>query len=208
MNNANSARFRAQKISGPLQWLRVYKLYRSAFPRSERKPFSMIVKMCQRGKTDVWVLMDGCFFAGFATTINDESLILLDYLAVPGDSRGRGYGTAMLETLKAAYPGKGLFVEIESPFEDVPNRRERVCRRNFYIHGGFTPARVMAAVFGVKMELLCHNCHVDFPRYHAFYRDNYSPWAAGHILPEIHPEGDKNQTTKNGGSLHEIHPSV
>ena len=171
-----------------LSWLRVYILYRSAFPRSERKPFSMILKMHLRGKTDVWYCRRGNAFAGFATTINDENLILLDYLAVPKGSRGKGCGTAMLDALKAAYPGKGLFVEIESPFEDVPNREERMRRRQFYIRSGLMPVRVMAAVFGVKMELLCHNCHVDFERYHAFYHDNYSPWAADHILPETHPE--------------------
>ena len=46
----------------------------------------------------------------------------------------------------------------------------------------------MARVFGVKMELLRHACSVDFERYHAFYRENYSPWAADHIQSAEHPE--------------------
>lgn len=194
MNNQSKLRVHAQKISGPLNWLRVYMLYRAAFPRCERKPFSMIVKMRRRGKTDVWIYRHKNRFAGFATTINDENLILLDYLAVPEKQRGRGCGTAILSALKDAYPGCGLFVEIESPFEDVSDQVARMKRRQFYIHSGLLPVRVMASVFGVKMELMCYNCRVDFSRYHAFYRDNYSPWAAEHILPEVHPEADHNDT--------------
>lgn len=188
MNTMNPQRIRVEKISSPGQWLRVYLLYRAAFPRSERKPFGMILKMYRKGKTDVWCARDERGFAGFAATINDEALVLLDYLAVSKGKRGRGCGTAMLRALKDGYPGRGLFVEIESPFEDAPNREERMRRRQFYISCGMQPARVMAQVFGVKMELLCCNCSVDFARYHAFYRDNYSPWAADHILSAEHPE--------------------
>ena len=188
MNTMNPQCIRVEKISRPGQWLRVYLLYRAAFPRSERKPFGMILKMYKKGKTDVWCARDEHGFAGFAATINDEALILLDYLAVCRKKRGRGIGAAVLHALKDGYPGRGLFVEIESPFEDVPNREERMRRRQFYISCGMQPARVMAQVFGVKMELLCWKCSVSFERYHAFYRDNYSPWAADHILSAEHPE--------------------
>ena len=32
----------------------IFALYRSAFPASERKPFSVIVKMARRGRVDLW----------------------------------------------------------------------------------------------------------------------------------------------------------
>lgn len=187
MKASQKMRFRAQKISGPAQWLRVYLLYRAAFPRCERKPFRMIWSMHRRGKTDVWYCTDERGFAGFAATINADKLILLDYLAVPKRRQNRGNGTRILQALKAHYPDKGIFVEIESPYEDVPDRAARLRRKRFYIACGLTPSRVMASVFEVKMELLCWNCSVDFDGYHAFYRDHYSPWAAQHILREEYP---------------------
>lgn len=185
MQNAD---FRMCRISGFLQWLRVYRLYRSAFPRCERKPFRMIVSMRRKGKTDVWYCEHRGRFAGFATTINDEQLILLDYLAVESGMRGRGIGSQMLSVLKQAYAGRGLFAEIESPFEAGQDIRERRQRKHFYEANGMQPVGVMAGVFGVKMELLCWNCRVDFHRYHNFYRDNYSAWAADHIIEEAYPE--------------------
>ena len=171
-----------------MQWFRIYALYRAAFPGCERKPFRMIVTMARRGKTDVWYAESGGRFAGFASTINGESIILLDYLAVDKKRRGRGEGSRILQALKENYAGEGLFVEIESPFENVPDRRMRLRRKNFYMTNGFAPADVMADVFGVHMELLCFNCSMDFSSYHAFYRDNYSPWAAEHILRAQYPK--------------------
>ena len=73
----NPQRIRVEKISRPGQWLRVYLLYRTSFPRSERKPFGMILKMYRKGKTDVWCARDERGFAGFAATINDEAMTQL-----------------------------------------------------------------------------------------------------------------------------------
>ena len=177
--------FSVQRISAPLQWLQVYRLYRRAFPR---KSFRMILSMWRRGRTDVWYARSGRRFAGFASTINADTLILLDYLAVAKDLRGRKIGSGILHTLKESYGGRGIFVEIESAFEPGPDRGERMRRRRFYLRNGMQPLQVMAGVFGVKMELLGWNCRVDFPAYRAFYRDNYSAWAAGHITEEKYPQ--------------------
>jgi len=38
------------------------------------------------------------------------------------------------------------------------------------------------------MELLGKDCMLDYAAYHAFYRDNYSPWAAEHLAPLPYPE--------------------
>lgn len=144
--------------------------------------------MWRKGKTDVWYLCSSGRFAGFATTINDDDLILLDYLAVTEKMRGRGTGSFFLRRMQEHYAGKGIFVEIESEYESVPNRAERIRRKCFYTKNGMQPARVLASVFGVHMELLCWNCSMDFHRYHAFYHDNYSPWAAEHIIEAEYPD--------------------
>ncbi len=176
------------KRPGRLQWFRIRHLYRTAFPRYERKPFSIIKNMYLKGKTDVWYFEKNGGFHGFAATLNSEDTIMLDYLAVPRKLRGQGTGTAILRSLLEHYGDKALFVEIESMFEPADNTAERRARRNFYINNGLLPLGVMADVFGVKMELLGARCKLDFAAYHAFYHDNYSPWAASHIFKAEHPE--------------------
>jgi hypothetical protein len=90
--------------------------------------------------------------------------------------------------LQDIYAGQGFFVEIESPFEDVPDKQDRLRRRAFYRRCGLEPLAVMAVVFGVKMELLGRDCALDFDGYQTFYRENYSDYAAQHLEKAHHPE--------------------
>ena len=113
---------------------------------------------------------------------------MLDYFAVVPGQRSGGFGSALLRKLKELYPGKGLFVEIESVYEDVDNLEERQRRKQFYLKNGMRQMNVMASVFEVKMELLCSDCEVDFAGYHRFYHDNFNAWAASHITEAEHPE--------------------
>lgn len=175
-----------KKCAG-FDWLRIYKLYMAAFPASERKPFSLIVKMTRRGVSDAWGLWEGKHFRGLAITINGPKEILLDYYAISEDARGKGLGSAGLKCLAECYRGRGLFVEIESPYEPGPDRELRQRRKAFYLANGLVPMQVMLRLFGVKMELLGLGCRLDFDGYKNFYLDNYGPWAAGHIEPEVYP---------------------
>ncbi len=177
-----------KRAKSPLDRWQVYKLYRQAFPASERKPFSIIVKMSRDGRTDVWRILRQGRFCGFATTINSERLVMLDYLAIKKAARGGGAGTAALKLLLEQYAGRGFFVEIEEPFSPGADLETRQRRRAFYRACGLEPLRVMARVFGVPMELLGRNCNLDFAGYQAFYGDRYSPFAAGHLEEMEHPE--------------------
>ncbi|MBQ8238676.1 MAG: GNAT family N-acetyltransferase [Oscillospiraceae bacterium] len=167
--------------ANPIHWLRIWKLYLRAFPPAERKPFGVIVKMHRSGKTDVWCVERDGRFAGFATTVNGEELILLDYLAIEKRSRGQGIGSAAMAAMHRIYADKGFFVEIESTGEDAANREAREKRKRFYEAAGMKALGVEADVFGVRMELLGSRCALDFEGYRAFYRDHYSPWAAQHL---------------------------
>ena len=170
------------------RWMRVYKLYLTAFPRTERKPFGIIYKMYRKGKMDVWCLEEKGQFLGIAITINSEKRILIDYLAVSQKHRGSGVGTSALHALREKYAGKGVFLEIESIFDPCKNKEQRLKRRQFYLRCGMTPMHVMVNLFGVKMELLGFDCRIDYETYYAFYRDNLGTWVTKHIAPGIYPE--------------------
>ena len=165
-----------------LDWQRVYALYRRAFPRMERKPFSRIRRMQKAGRTDVWLAERDGRFAGLAATINGSGTILLDYFAVADKLRGQGVGSTFLRALLTKYEGHALFVEIEAADRDDPTG-EKARRKAFYLRNGLEEMHVTADLFGVRMELLGRGCTLDFDGYRAFYHDHYSPWAAEHALP-------------------------
>ena len=167
--------------ANPLDWLRIRLLYRRAFPRYERKPFRIIRTMHREGRTDVWLAEQDGHFAGLATTINGDGVILLDYLAVHEKRRGKGVGSAMLQGLLSLYEGRGLFVEIEAADQDDPTG-EKARRKAFYLRNGLSDMRVTVMLFGVRMELLGRGCKMDFDGYRDFYRTYYNAWAAEHVV--------------------------
>ncbi len=172
-----------EKPRGNRYWLKILALYLTAFPPAERKPFSIIRKMYHQGNADVWCILKDGKFAGFASTVNGDDLILLDYLAVCKACRGAGAGSAAMELLMAQYAEKGFFVEIESTKEDCTDLPIRKKRRHFYEAAGMVDLGVSAQVFGVKMDLLGIRCAMTFDNYRGFYHDHYSPWAAQHLEP-------------------------
>lgn len=170
-----------QKPQGLNDWLKLQRLYVNAFPSAERKPFSRIRQMFREGKADVWCILNDGRFAGLATTVNSDDLILIDYFAVAKRLRGRGIGRAAMECLLALYHDKGVFLEIESTDRPGLDQSQRMKRKEFYLSCGFEDLGVKAKVFGVYMELLGIRCRMDFAGYRAFYRDHYSGWAADHL---------------------------
>lgn len=171
------------KPKSPLQCLRIRRLYKEAFPRCERKPFSIIKAMAKKGKTDLWYFEDEGGFAGLCATINGSDDILIDYLAVARKRRGTGVGTRMLKSLLEYYSDYGVFLEIEELDDNAENSTERVRRREFYLRQGFEPMNTLVNLFGVNMELLGVRCKLDFDEYRAFYLNNYGKFAYDHITP-------------------------
>ena len=168
---------------GLFQWAQVYKLYQKAFPASEKKPFSIILKKYHEGKTHIWRFTREGKFAGLIITINGDEHILLDYLAVDEAQRGTGIGTEILSLMRQQYAGKGVFLEIESVYEECDNKDQRIRRKHFYEKCGMESMGVFVWLFGVKMELMGFGSKLTYGQYHSFYRDNYGSWAADHIKP-------------------------
>ena len=171
-----------------LQWLRIYRLYQSAFPRNEKKPFSMIRSMYKKRKSDVWYFEEDGKFVGLVITINGPDKVLLDYLAVHRKCRGQGVGSRLLCQIREQYAGKGVFLEIEQVKSSAANFEERKRRKRFYLSNGMTELGVFVELFGVDMELLGFDCAMTFEEYHDFYKDNYNEWAAKHVKPQKNKE--------------------
>ena len=172
--------FKPKKL---LQLIRLKGLYKRAFPIEERKPFSVITRMQRLGKSDVWYFEEDGAFLGLATTINGDDRVLIDYFAVSEKQRGKGNGGKMLRALIEHYSPKGVFLEIEIPYEDSENYSERIRRKSFYLRTGLTEMGTRAKLFGVDMELLGTGFSMTFDEYRSFYLENYGRFAYDNIKP-------------------------
>ena len=155
-------------------------LYEEAFPKSEKKPFEMILKGRKKGTYEIMAIEnEEGGFQGLAIIMRYGDLALLDYFAIHPMYRGTGVGSKALKALQKRYEGKKFLLEIESTIgaeatpeaaagpgeaEEAAIRRRR---KEFYLRGGMQPMDFLVNLFGVEMEIMTYDCSVTFEEYHS-----------------------------------------
>ncbi len=81
-------------------------LYEEAFPKSEKKPFGMILKGRKKGTYEIMAIEnEEGGFQGLAIIMRYGDLVLLDYFAIHPMYRGTGVGSKALKALQKRYEG-------------------------------------------------------------------------------------------------------
>lgn len=88
-----------------------------------------------------------------------ERIILLDYLAVEVELRGRGIGTMLLDALRAYYAdcADTMMIECERP-KSAPDERMARRRIRFYTQAGAQLTNVRIWLFEVEYSVLVLPC--------------------------------------------------
>lgn len=118
-------------------FLKLCRLYLSAFPKIERHPLRELFSASANGEAEFLRFSENGKFIGLAYMIVRGNVAFLLYFAVEKKSRDKGYGSAILEAIKARYDGKDVVLLIESLHEECGNMEIRVRRRGFYLRNGF-----------------------------------------------------------------------
>ena len=181
------------RITGQLngtQMKELKKLYQSAFPASEKKPFWLIQKKRREGITEILGLINREErLVGLAITIAWQDLLLLDYFAIAEDLRGQGCGAQALRLLQERYQGKRLLLEIETPDVTSENHQQRLRRRLFYQSCGMDSMDYHVGLFGVEMEIMTFQCRVGFHEYHAIFSGVYGKRFARRVTLAMKGQG-------------------
>ncbi|WEV51609.1 GNAT family N-acetyltransferase [Lactobacillus sp. ESL0731] len=111
----------------------------AAFPKWEQFPLWQLNLMALHKRVQFKTLYDHEKFCGLVYYVVGERIIYLVYLAVNPDLRDQGYGTQILEHLKAEFPDQQLTLDIEPVTKSAKNYRQRVRRLRFYQRNGFHP---------------------------------------------------------------------
>ena len=133
----------------------IKKLYKTAFPFYERAPFPLLMKRTDNGRDSFYAVMDENSFIGLVYTIECEKMVYVFFLAVIEESRGKGYGTKMLEKIREMHGEKPITLMIEDTEEkNAKNMDERIRRLKFYEENGFKRLHIKINEAGVRYELL------------------------------------------------------
>lgn len=148
---------------------RVKKLYESAFPANERRPFEVLLPSPD-GACELTAFYHEGAFVGFVSLLTHADITHILYFAIEEPLRNQGLGSAALETLKALKPGQRLIADLEALLPDAPNHAQRVRRRAFYQRAGFSPSGVSYRWQGETYELMVFGGGLDEAAYLAFWR--------------------------------------
>ena len=134
---------------------------RRDFPESELKPLESILALRGRGEYDALAAYDDGMFVAYAMVYRpkDGRTLLLDYLAVEPDMRGRGAGQTLLSALRRHYAGRAecLMIECERP-KAAPDEAQARRRIRFYEHAGAQMTNVRVWLFEVEYSILVLPC--------------------------------------------------
>ena len=133
------------------------------FPKAEVKPLSRILELHRKGVYFAYALYsesNQLLSYAFLCSAAACEYVLLDYLAVSDDIRGKGIGTNMLELLKAEIckTYTGILLESENPdfALDKADFDIRSRRISFYEKCGFHTTKMLSRLFGVEYCVLVY----------------------------------------------------
>lgn len=134
-------------------WEKANVLAKEAFPPEEYLAPSEFVKMAKADIFDFPALMDENEFVGFRVVQTYKDMAYLFFLAIDEKSRGQGYGSRAIETLREECSGKTHTVDFEMLDKTDPNYEQRKKRRNFYLCNGYKETGLFLSYLGVDYEV-------------------------------------------------------
>ena len=146
-------------------------LYMRAFPKSERKPFRLMVQKQAEGTMELLSIEEENAFLGLAIFAHDKDIALLDYFAISDDMRGQGIGSRAIKALQKIYAGKRFVLEIETTKKSCDDLEMRQHRKAFYLRNGLHTMDFDVNLFGVEMEVLSNGEHLNFDEYLDVYKN-------------------------------------
>ena len=146
-------------------------LYLRAFPKSERKPFSLMVGKQAEGTMELLSIEEDHVFLGLAIFAHDKDIALLDYFAITDEMRGQGIGSRAIKALQKIYAGKRFVLEIETTKKPCNDLEMREHRKAFYLRNGLHTIDFDVNLFGVEMEVLSNADHLNFDEYLNVYKN-------------------------------------
>lgn len=130
-------------------------LCRTAFPPEEQMPFGLLFLKALRKNTHFTAYYDENVFAGISYCIDLEDVVYVLYLAVNDQVRSKGYGSAILASIKERFGNKTLMLEIETLSQpEADNFEQRQSRLAFYERNGFEQTHLRENDNGVIYDIL------------------------------------------------------
>ncbi|MDG4965210.1 GNAT family N-acetyltransferase [Lactococcus lactis] len=119
------------------EYRQVIDLVKNSFPKEEQYPILLLKLWALKKNVHFWAYYQNDEFCGVSYLVSHEEMTFVLYLAVNNQVQSKGYGSAILETLKEKFSGKNITLNIERLDPSADNYEQRVKRLKFYKKNGF-----------------------------------------------------------------------
>lgn len=119
------------------EYRQVIDLVKNSFPKEEQYPIWLLKLWALKKNVHFWAYYQNDEFCGVSYLVSHEEMTFVLYLAVNNQVQSKGYGSAILETLKEKFSGKNITLNIEGLDPSADNYEQRVKRLKFYKKNGF-----------------------------------------------------------------------
>lgn len=152
-------------------------LYLTAFPREELLPWWILRLMTLPKGVELTGYYDEDRFCGFTHTTSAGDILFVMFFAVSEALRDKGYGSAILQTLKENNPGKQIVLNVEPVDVPADNLAQRQSRMRFYSKNGFFDTGYNIAEVGGTFRVLSTDPVLDTGAYlQAFAKLSLGLW--------------------------------
>ena len=149
---------------------KIKKLYQTAFPKEELLPWWIVRLLTIQKCVDLTGYYREETFAGFTFTATTEDILFVLFFAVEENSRGKGFGSEILQYLKDSNSGKTIVLNVEPVDERAENNDQRIRRMAFYKKNGFYDTGYNIREVGGVFRVLATAPELDTAAYGKVFR--------------------------------------
>ena len=143
-------------------------IYLEAFPKEERLPWWLLRLNALRKGIDITGWTEEGQLRGITVSVTESGLHFLLFFAIHPQCRNKGYGSAILEALKARH--ETVVLNVEPLVPDAPNLSQRQRRFGFYRRCGFRDTGYHVWEVGGMFRVLSTRETLDVPAYKKIFR--------------------------------------
>ena len=170
-NTKSEKPLRAEKVgfTGERR-LAVREIYFSAFEKSERMNYPLMLFMAKLWHTDFYAFYDGETLCGMVYMATLLRTTFIMFFAVDEKLRNRGFGARILSQIAKMRPQNTLLVSIEmAGDEPTPENELRARRKRFYQRCGYAETGYKVTLAGITQEILAANGTFSKVRFRLFF---------------------------------------
>lgn len=163
----------------------VIALYRASFPQMQRLPAGVLRRKLRNGKPGFEVIYDDQEWVGFIYNTLDKDIVFMQLFAIADHHRSAGYGSKVIDVLKAQYKDRRILANIEVLDKQLNNYKQRVSRKAFYERNGFRETGLLVKEPGDLLEAMIYGGPIDKVEIEAIYRRLFGRFLGFFLRPKV-----------------------